>query len=193
MALTVEDNDEKCKGTIQYWLEVHRIGSLLFQNIKSGDNALKSLTTSIIETPLLSDIECLTGDEANETIVSPFTAWLLEGFFKASTCNSLAHLRTFYTVSQSKLLISCFERDLYAFEKHILCYIEFIEKVLAVNTFPVELKFLLKDDIVLLKYSKVLPSTAFEIANDREHFDYIVTLIEVGLCYALFIRFEPVV
>lgn len=175
----MEDNNEKFKGTVQYWLEVHRIGSLLFQNISNGDNALKSLTTSIIETPLLSDIECLSGEESDGNVVSPFTGWLLEGLLKASTCHSLGHLKTFYMVAQSKLLISCFERDLFAFEKLVSSYTEFLEKVIKIKAFPTKLTFILKKDYILEYDRKSLSATIFEITTVTEQFEFVVTLLEV--------------
>ena len=175
----MEDSNDKFKGTVQYWLEVHRIGSLLFQNVKNGDNALKSLTTSIIETPLLSDIECLSGEDYTGNVVSPFASWLLEGFLKASTNHSLPHLKTFYTVSQSKLLISSFERDLFAFEKLVESYIKLLEKLIHVKAFPVEFTFILENDFLLLDYHKTLPATKFKVSNIAEQIDLASIVIEV--------------
>lgn len=177
--LKMEDQSENFKGTVQYWLEVHRIGSLLFQNVKNGDNSLKSLTTSIIETPLLSDIECLCGPEIDENTASPFTAWLLEGLLKASANTVLGHLKTFYAVAQSKLLISCFERDLFAFGRITMLYAQFLENIIKIKEYPSNLKFLLKKDFVLKNYNKTLVATNFQVSNVSEQFDYIVTLIEV--------------
>ena len=173
----MDESSEKIKHTIQYWLEVHRIGTLLFDNSKVNDNTLKSLVASIVESPLLADIECLTGDQKDENTVAPFTSWLLQGFLKAALLYKSE--QSYYVDAQSKLLLSIYDGNVFAFKRLIKLYIEGLEKVLKLQTLNAELRLLLENNFELSNHEKCLNSIPFVIKEERDQIDLAIILIEV--------------
>lgn len=173
----MDDTSEKMKHTVQYWLEVHRIGSLLFDNPKVGDTTLKSLVASIVESPLLSDIECLTGDQKTEEPIAPFTSWLLQGFLKAALFHKSE--QSYYIDAQSKLLLSTYDRNIFIFKQLVKLYIDGLEKLLKLKTLNSELKFLLENNVELSDHEKSLNSIPFLIKEDKDQYELAIILIDV--------------
>lgn len=179
----MDSQNEKLTGTIQYWLEVHRIGSLLFQNFENGDSALRSLITSIIETPLLSDIECLSADQDNGDVACPFTTWILQGLLKATLHNKVQNMKEFYIDAQSKLLSFLYECSVSDFSCLVKLYIQALQQISQVKNFSAHFNFLLLNDFHLEKYDRKLTCASFEINSKKEQINCITIILKVSIIH----------
>lgn len=177
----MEDSQNKSKA-IQYWSYVYDGAAVLFNSPVDHNETLKSLIETVLNTKLISEIECLS-EEIDEEFPFPLTAWLLEGIYRTSVFGATdVTSQEFYIESQTKMIEATYDRSVYEYVLLIKLVFRMVHTVCEAGLNE-SFFYLIKKSYKFVNVT-VNPK-AFVIGSENQRLAFLDVLIKVILNYCL--------